>query len=43
VGENQLKSLKVGFQFTREIALNNEYLNQYFPARKVFWMTLEQL
>ena len=31
------------FHFTREIALNDEYLSQFFPDRKVLWMTLEQL
>jgi len=36
-----MKSLKVGsrFQFTRKIELNDEYLRQYFPERKVLWMT----
>jgi len=31
--------------FTREITLKNasEYLSQFLPDRKVFWMTLEQL
>jgi len=29
--------------FTREIALNNTYLSQFFLDRKVLWMTLEQL
>jgi len=47
VGQYQFKSLKVGsrFQFTREIALNDKYLSQYFPKRKVrfIWMTLKQL
>ena len=29
--------------FTREIALNDEYLSQFSPDRKVLWMILEQL
>ena len=29
--------------FTREITLNNAYLSQFLPDRKVLWMTLEQL
>ena len=29
--------------FTREITLNNEYLSQFLPDRKVLCMTLEQL
>jgi len=29
--------------FTREIALNDEYLRQFFPDRRVLWMTLKQL
>jgi len=31
------------FHFTREIELNDEYLSQFCPDRKVLWMTLEQL
>ena len=31
------------FLFTREITLNNKYLSQYFPERKVLLMTLEEL
>jgi len=29
--------------FKRDITLNNEYLSQFLPDRKVLWMTLEQL
>jgi len=29
--------------FTREIALNDEYLGQFSPDRKVLWMTSEPL
>jgi len=29
--------------FTRQITLNDEYLSQFLPDRKVLWMTLEQL
>jgi len=29
--------------FTREIALNDEYLSQFFLDRPVLWMTLKQL
>jgi len=29
--------------FTREITLKNEYLSQFWPDRKVLWMTSEQL
>jgi len=45
VGQNQLKSLKVGsrFQFTREIALNDKNVSQYFTEPKVLRMTLKQL
>jgi len=28
---------------TSEIALNDEYVSQFAPDRKVLWMTLEQL
>jgi len=28
--------------FTREITLNDEYLSQFLPDRKILWMTLEQ-
>ena len=31
------------FHFTCQITLNFEYLSQFFPDRKVLWMTLEQL
>jgi len=31
------------FHFTREIALNDEYLSQFFPDCKVLWMTFEQI
>jgi len=31
------------FHFTRAIALNDEYLSQFFADRKVLWMTFEQL
>ena len=31
------------FHFTREIALNDEYLRQFFPDCKVFWITLKPL
>jgi len=31
------------FHLTRKIALNEEYLSQFCPDRKVLWMTLKQL
>jgi len=31
------------FPFTRDIALNDKYRNQFFPDRKVLWKTVEQL
>jgi len=28
---------------TREITLNNDYLSQFLPDHKVFWMTLDHV
>ena len=33
----------VTLHFTRQITLKDEYLSQFFPNRKVLWMTFKQL
>jgi hypothetical protein len=48
VGLRVLKCSKIGHarrmgNFTREITLNDKYLNQFLSDYKVLWMTLEQL
>jgi len=48
VGFESLECSKIGHarrlgHFTREITLDDEYLSQFLPDRKVVWMTLKQL
>jgi len=48
VGWRVLKCSKIGHarrlgHFTREIALNDDYLSQILPVHKVFWMTLNRV
>ena len=41
--QTKLSKIWSRLHFTSEIALDDEHISQFFPDRKVLWMTLEQL